>query len=70
MPIVLSRSGIVKCQSGDCRNDNTPHEPSMAGKQLRRGALIPPEMEEEIKFMAEYGLDLKEIRPVKLQMPD
>lgn len=71
------------------------HEPSMAGKQLRRGVLIPPEMDEEInRLVAEYGIgkmelmryllaaglervhthgldnDLKEMRAIKLQMPE
>ncbi len=70
-------------------------EKSMAGKQLRRGVLIPPEMDEEINRLVDeyhigkmelmryllaaglerihaHGLesDLKEMRAVKLQMPD
>ena len=73
----------------------TGKEKSMAGKQLRRGVLIPPEMDEEInRLVDEHGIgkmelmryllaaglerihthglesDLKEMRAVKLQMPD
>lgn len=50
---------LANVKRNDARRAANPQGriPSMAGKQLRRGVLIPPEMDEEInQLVAEYGI--------------